>query len=119
MQPHALPQPGLIWGLYPEKRAPGRDNALSSLLATATRRWLNPGLRRYEHIAQRSLEIEAALHALTGAAYNENVRTLKQKLVRDGLSTENIAQAFALTGVACRRHLGITPFATQIGRAHV
>jgi preprotein translocase subunit SecA len=113
MHTHTLPQPGLIWGLYPEKRSPTKDRAWLNRFNAATQRLARPGLRRYDRIAQRSLEIEQGLSQIPCTAFNETVRSLKQHLTRDGLNDENIAQAFALAGDACRRHLGMSPFATQ------
>lgn len=113
MQAHTLPQPGLIWGLYPEKRglsqAPGWTRSLNALATRLTR----VGLRRYEHIALDSLEIEKNLHALESLAFADAVRSLKQRILREGLNDQTTAHAFALTGEACRRHLGMSPFATQ------
>jgi preprotein translocase subunit SecA len=113
MHAHALPQPGLIWGLYPEKRTSANDRGWVQALDTAVQRVARPGLRRYASIAQRSLAIEHGLRTLSGAAFTDAVRALKQQLARDGFDAESIAQAFALTGEACRRHLGMSPFATQ------
>ena len=113
MHAHALPQPGLIWGLYPEKRTPGKDQAWANRLNATALHLARPSLRRYDRIAQRSLEIEQGLSTLSSAAFTEVVRSLKQRLAREGLNVENIAQAFALTGDACRRHLGMSPYATQ------
>ncbi|HZV55614.1 MAG TPA: DEAD/DEAH box helicase [Rhodocyclaceae bacterium] len=113
MHSNTLPQPGSIWGLYPEKRASGRDSAWTNRLNAFAMRLGRPGLRRYDRIAQRSLEIEQGLASLSGRAFDRAVRSLKQQFARDGLTAENIAQAFALTADACRRHLGMVPFAAQ------
>lgn len=113
MHSHALPQPGLIWGLYPEKRTPVKDPAWPNWLNAASHRLANRGLRSYADIARRSLEIERAMGGASCAGFSEAVRTLKQGLRRDGLTGESIAQAFALTAIACRRHLGMSPFDTQ------
>ncbi|MGA7178788.1 MAG: DEAD/DEAH box helicase [Thiobacillaceae bacterium] len=113
MHANALPQPGLIWGLYPEKRVPGKDQAWANRLNAAAMRLARPGLRRYDRIAQRSLALEQKVSALSSTEFTAAVRRLRQELARDGLSTENVAEAFALTGDACRRHLGMSPFSTQ------
>ena len=113
MHANALPQPGLIWGLYPEKRIASKDRSWAKRFNAAAMRLGRPGLRHYEQIAQRSLEREHAMRALSDRAFSEAVRTLRQQLARDGFSTDNRIQAFALTGEACRRHLGMSPFATQ------
>jgi preprotein translocase subunit SecA len=112
MADHALPQPGLIWGLYPEKRPPA-DGGWLRALDRAARRIARPGLRRYERIARRSLAIESGLRTLSREAFDDAVRTLRQQLARDGFSEDALVQAFALIGEACRRHLGLSPFATQ------
>lgn len=113
MNANVLPQPGLIWGLYPEKRIPGKDRAWANRMNAWFMQLSRPGLRRYARIAQQSLEIEQELSALSHANFDAAVRSLKQQLVRDGFSADNLARAFALTGEASRRQLGISPFATQ------
>ncbi len=113
MHANSLPQPGLIWGLYPEKRTAGQDLAWANRLNAAAMRFARPGLRRYQAIAQRSLDIEQGLSQLSESAFKEAVRGIRQRLARDGLTAETIAQAFAYTGNACRRHLGMSPFDTQ------
>ncbi|MFO7541825.1 MAG: hypothetical protein R6W97_03300, partial [Thiobacillus sp.] len=113
MHAHTLPQPGLIWGLYPEKHRPAHDRAWAQRLNTFALRLARPGLRRHDRIAQRSLEIEQGLRSFSSAEISEAVRSLKQRLAREGFSDDVLAHAFALTGDACRRHLGMTPFATQ------
>ena len=113
MTTHVLPQPGLIWGLYPEKRLPGTDRAWAQRMHAWFTQLARPGLRRYTQMAQRSLAIEAGLSALSTADFDAAVRQLKQQLVRDGFSTDNLVQAFALVGEACRRQLGMSPFVTQ------
>lgn len=113
MQANSLPQPGLIWGQYPEKRSPGKEAGWGSHFRTAASRLARPGLSRYDSIAQHSLRLEQGLKTLSSAAFTESVRSLKQQLTREGFSDETIARAFAHTGEACRRHLGMSPFATQ------
>ena len=113
MHSHALPQPGLTWGLYPEKRIPGNDRVWANRMNAWFTQIARPGLRRYTRIAHRSLVIEQSLGTLSLTDFDAAVRTLKQQLVRDGFSADNLAQAFALTGAACRRQLGMSPFVTQ------
>ena len=113
MHSYALPQPGLTWGLYPEKRIPGKDRAWANRMNAWFTQLARPGLRRYTRIAHRSLVIEQGLSTLSLTDFDAAVRNLKQQLVRDGFSADNLAQAFALTGEACRRQLGMSPFATQ------
>jgi preprotein translocase subunit SecA len=107
-----LPQPGLLWGLYPEKRPASRAPALVNACRAAASR-LRPGLRRYRQLAEQSLALEQELAALSSVAFSEAVRTLRQQLRQDGLTAAHVSRAFALTGEACRRHLGMSPFATQ------
>lgn len=113
MNSNVLPQPGLIWGLYPEKRIPGKDRAWVNRLNAWLMQLTRPGLRRYVRIAQHSLQIEQGLGALSNTEFDAAVRSLKQQLVRDGFSESTLTRAFAITGEACRRQLGISPFATQ------
>ena len=113
MHANALPQPGLVWGLYPEKRSPGQDHAWARRLNAIASRLVHPGLSRYHRIAQRSLEIEADVSTLSSSAFAAAVRTAKQTLRRDGLTPDTTAWAFALCGDACRRQLGMSPFTSQ------
>ena len=113
MQAHALPQPGLIWGLYPENRRPENNSAWLKHLGAIGQLPGRPGLRRHELIARRSMEMEQHVSTLSSTEFNEAVRALQQQIAKKGLNAETIAQAFALTGDACRRHLGMSPFATQ------
>ncbi len=110
---NALPQPGLVWGLYPERRTSGKDAAWANRLNGIALRLGRPGLRAYERIARRSLEIEQGVSGLSGPAFTAAVRSLKQQFGCGGFTAENRAQAFALTGDACRRHLGMNPFFIQ------
>ena len=98
MHSHALPQPGLTWGLYPEKRIPGKDRAWANRMNAWFTQLTRPGLRRYTRIAHRSLVIEQGLSSLSLTDFDAAVRSLKQQLVRDGFSEDTLAQAFALTG---------------------
>ncbi len=113
MKALSLPQPGLIWGLYPEKRTHAEDADWARRLGTLALRLARPGLKHYAQIASRSMEIESGLHALGSGTFAETVRTLKRRILREGLNEETTAIAFALTGEVCRRHLGMSPFATQ------
>jgi preprotein translocase subunit SecA len=113
MQTHSLPQPGLVWGLYPENRSHDKASGWSRTLESLATRLARRGLRRYEKIASDSLLVEKHLHGLDSKALADAVRSLKQKILREGLNNETTAQAFALTGESCRRHLGMSPFATQ------
>jgi len=113
MHANTLPQPGLIWGLYPENRSAGQDRTWATRFNAAATHLGRPGLRQYEWIARRSLDIEQGMQALSSTAFSEAVRKLRQQFARDGLTPECIAQSFALAGVACRRHLGMSPFAVQ------
>ena len=110
---NTLPQPGLIWGLYPEQHRSGEDSAWPQRLNRLALRLGGHRLHRYHRIAQRSLAIEQDLGHLSSSAFDEVVRHLKQQLRHDGLTPATTAQAFAVTGEACRRHLGLQPFASQ------
>ncbi|MEQ1592683.1 MAG: hypothetical protein ABL892_09875 [Thiobacillaceae bacterium] len=110
---NVLPQPGLIWGLYPEKRSTAPKHAWANRLNAIATRLSQPGLSRYRRIARRSLEIEAGMSDLSGSDFDAAVRTLKQQFTRDGLTPAALAQAFALIGHASRRQLGMSPFASQ------
>ena len=111
--PHSLPQPGLIWGVYPEKRLPVGGLRLGDRLAARLAQLARPGLRRYTAIAQHAEQIEHTLPAVGTPAYGDTVRALRRTVQQQGLNDEHIAHALALTGLACRQQLGLTPFHTQ------
>ncbi len=108
-----LPQPGLIWGLYPEKPRPAGDPSWTSRLSALSARFARPGLRFHTAIAIRSEALEQSLGSQDSAAFAQAVKTLRQELSRRGLTPELITQAFALVSLACRRHLGLSPFTAQ------
>ncbi len=108
-----LPQPGLIWGLYPEKRRAAKNSDWTKALNRLAVHLSGPSLRRYERIAQRSLELEQGLVHLSGSDFDKRVDHLKRQLGTDGLTSNHMAQAFALSGEACRRHLGNQPYISQ------
>lgn len=108
-----LPKPGLIWGLYPEKRLPAGETSWGSRLNTWSTRFTRPGLRNYAALASRSEIIEQNLRTLDRAAFDQAIHVLRQDLASRGLRPELIAQAFALVSLACQRHLGLSPFTTQ------
>lgn len=109
----ALPQPGPIWGLYPEqRRQAGEASWVRRLHAWPARlAWLGPC--GYAKLAARSEIIEQRLGTLDGAAFDQAVQALRHDLTSRGLRPDLIAQAFALTSLSCRRHLGLSPFTTQ------
>lgn len=113
MHAHALPQPGLIWGMYPEKRNAGHDRAWAQRARQLGARLARPSLGRYARIAGRSLDIERDMAALSGDEFDEAVRTLRQRLLREGFIPDTQAQALAVVAAACRRQLGLSPFVTQ------
>jgi preprotein translocase subunit SecA len=113
MHAHPLPQPGLIWGLYPEKRIPASASSPSQRLTALINHLGRPGLRRYTAIATESKTIERTLRGLNNDEFGASVQRLKHDLVRSGLSPALTARAFAVIGETCRRHLGMSPYATQ------
>lgn len=113
MNSHALPQPGLVWGLYPEKRGSGRDRTWANHANALAQRLARPGLRRYARIASRSLALEDELRTLTPQAFDAALRQHRQDCTRMGLCDDTLVRAFALVSAACRRTLGVSPYATQ------
>lgn len=108
-----LPQPGMIWGIYPEKRRATEVSIWTHRINTLAEHLIGTSLRRYEAIARHSLEIEQGLVQLSGGDFDECVRGLKQRFGTEGLTSATMAQAFALTSDACRRHLGMQAFVSQ------
>ena len=113
MPSHALPQPGLIWGPYPEKRSHGKSGQEVRLIHAVLQRLVRPGIRRYAQIAARSLAHEARLETLSPDARADALRVLRQQLKRNGLNNTSLPLAFAHIGLHCRQQLGMSPYATQ------
>ncbi|HEX7970729.1 MAG TPA: hypothetical protein VF501_00670 [Thiobacillus sp.] len=109
----ALPQPGLLWGLYPEQRPPAGEASWLSRLNTWSARFARAGLGDYAALASRSDIIEQDLRTLDRAGFDQALQHLRQNLASRGLDPELVAQAFALVSLACQRQLGQSPFATQ------
>ena len=103
----ALPQPGSIWGPYPENRA--RPDRLERF----ARRLRLPGIGRYRALATRSIAAGQALAHLDDTGLLDAARAARTQLAREGLSPDALARALALASEACRRELGLTPFLTQ------
>lgn len=113
MATHILPQPGLIWGLYPEKRSERNPPVWRKAAQALQARWPASGLSRYRQLAEQSLTRQSELTTLSASVLDDAVRTLKQQLLREGLTVAARIEAFALIGEACRRQLGLSPFVTQ------
>ena len=110
----ALPRPGPIWGLYPEQRRGAGVSPWVNRLHAGCARLAGGGAGGgYAALAARSECIEQDWHSLQGAAFDRAVQTLRRDLATRGFRPDLIAQAFALVSLACRRHLGLSPFATQ------
>ncbi|MEQ1661563.1 MAG: DEAD/DEAH box helicase [Thiobacillus sp.] len=113
MATHTLPQPGLIWGLYPEKRADRNPAAWRKTLRAIQARLPAHGLSRYRQLAEHSVARQASLSALPDTAFEAAVCRLKQQLMREGFTPDTRIESLALVSEACRRQLGMSPFVTQ------
>ncbi len=101
-----VPLPGLVWGAYPERRAPprvrwpwGRAPYLRQLKAV---RAAGPGWR-----------------ALSDDGFLTRVRAVQARMGRDGLSAGCLVEALAAAVEAARRGLGLAAYDGQIQAALV
>jgi preprotein translocase subunit SecA len=118
MTAHLLPVPGIVLGVYPERRTVTRDPvaaALQKMRALLPVRAATSGERFVDAVAAA----EAMLRDLDEAALSQRANALRAQLARHGLTDELIAEAFALVSRACARVLSLTPFATQLIAARV
>ena len=112
-----MPIPGLLWGDYPERRvAPRRlaercaaalrsggdrlADAAAALLRPADARWL--------------AEVHGARAALALLDQTLALRTVREALLRHGLTPPVLVQALALAAHTAQRGLGTLPFDTQL-----
>ncbi|MFN0159649.1 MAG: hypothetical protein ACKVQQ_00355 [Burkholderiales bacterium] len=121
MQP--LPTPGVVWGNYPERPA---DTNPSGVVSRLDHAW--QGLLRFfpaqsatsrRHFAAHALTRAAALPDCADPAWSGRLTALRANLARQGLDEANTLEAFALVAAACKRTLGLSPYATQIEAARV
>jgi preprotein translocase subunit SecA len=118
MRADVLPIPGVVLGVYPERRAAKRDpveallrraQALLPVRAASTQDAFVANVRAAEH----------ELGTLDEAGLRARVTDLRARLARFGLTGTLVAEAFALVAGACTRTLGLTPFPTQLAAARV
>lgn len=102
-----LPTPGIFWGCYPERSA----------TQAVSRQLLGPiGYRRQVATCREQM---APLANLDAAAFADHVRSLRSRLTRDGLNAISIPAGLAAASEAARRHLGQTPYDSQLFAACV
>jgi len=114
----AFAMPGIVRGERPERRtAPPADTPAVPLARWA--RAIGQGgaglaLPRLRRFAARALARAAHLEGLAGDAWAAHLATTRAGLVRDGATDRHCTEAFALAALACRRHLGHTPYPGQL-----
>ena len=116
-----LPLPGILWGDYPERHA---DADPTGMVARLDRAWNTLSLRlpgrraaAYRRFAAQVAARAASIDDGDAGARQRRLDALRAGLVRHGMNDARAIEAFALTALACRDALGITPFASQIEAA--
>lgn len=109
-------RPGGDW-LAPQ-RTPATVGALDRRLAVLLARlalWLG-AYERYtlKRFSQRVLALAPPLQALDEAGLREQGMLLRARMLREGLTPDLTAQAFALASEASARRLGKRPYASQL-----
>ncbi len=103
---HVLPQPGPVWGPYPQRDS--RD------LAPPLRRPRWPGLAaRLRRTAAAAAAHAPSWRALPPTERPAALAALRTALRRDGLTPEAVAPALGCVGALAATTLGRTPYPTQ------
>lgn len=127
MSAMAWPQPGVVWGEYPERdpaastptpgvRPPGSLWREVGRIALGRRR-----LAPHDRFARRVLERVSTLPATAslGTLLHDWRSTNRRDTAFTGARHEGQVELFALASLALRQTLGLTPHATQLMAAHV
>ena len=118
MRADVLPVPGIVLGVYPERRTVTRDPVAALLSKLRALLPVGAASTRDPLIAA----VDAAgvgLAGLDADALRERAADLRARLARHGLTDALVAEAFALVSAASSRALGLTPFPTQLVAARV
>src|SRR5688572_4210276 len=118
MRTDVLPVPGIVLGVYPERRDVSRDPVEAVL--KKLRAILPVGAASTRDRFLESVDAaKAGVASLEEPAFTARVNDLRARLARHGLTDALAAEAFALVSTTASRTLGLTPFATQLVAARV
>lgn len=112
-----VPAPGLLAGEYPQRadrEGPGRSGWLELV-----GRW---GRRRQERPQKFIAAVRLRQERCASEPQQETaqrLRTLRALLGRDGFTEDLLVETFALIVLACRRHLGMAPYDSQLIAARI
>jgi preprotein translocase subunit SecA len=118
MRTAKIPAPGIVLGAYPERHSSAQAGLMSVVARWLARRTDRAGgadgflarVRGHEQARQR-----APLQSL-----REHAHGLRARLARDGLEDRALVEeAFALVALACREHLAIELYDTQLIAARI
>ncbi|HEX2826791.1 MAG TPA: prepilin peptidase [Burkholderiales bacterium] len=113
-----LPVPGIVLGVYPERRTGARDPVEALLAKAKTFLPVRAASTNDRFIAAVNAH-SAALEGADEACIAERVVQIRARLARHGLADDLVAEAFALVSRTCARTLSMQPFATQLIAARV
>jgi preprotein translocase subunit SecA len=116
MRSSAVAAPGMLWGLYPERRPEDRGQFAQRL--ALLRSVIGQPALRADH-GQRAFIARvhtagAALTWLSCAELQAKAAPLRAQLARDGLTDALVSESFALIKEIALRELGVSLYDTQI-----
>src|SRR5687767_14152715 len=113
MRADVLPVPGIVLGVYPERRTAARDPVAAMLSKLRSLLPVSAASTRDRFISLvDSARVE--IDRLDGDALALRIADLRARLARHGLTDTLVAEAFAAVSTASSRALGLTPFPTQL-----
>ncbi len=114
-----LPVPGLVLGVYPERRVPVERAAPQRSGRTPLGLIRRGGPRRHDAFLQRVKTLDGKATGVDPEPIEAVLRRLRAGMARDGLTDPLIAEAFVIVKRACVEKLGLELFETQILAARI
>jgi preprotein translocase subunit SecA len=114
-----LPIPGLVLGVYPERRVPVEDAAGERSGRAPLPLLRRGGARRYAAFMALVKTLDASAASRETEAVDAQLRRVRAGMARDGLTDPLIAEAFVIVKRACVRELGLHLFEAQILAARI
>lgn len=114
-----LPQPGLVYGLYPEKRQ--EKDRLAAAISGLKDKIRSPANlpSRYSRFADSVISQGEVLKKLSQLEFTSAVQTSRANLKKYRFTDKGLLQAIAVTREVIRRQLGIETYPTQIMAARI
>lgn len=114
-----LPIPGLLCGMYPERKQPTKKSIFTfGSIALLFNRLIDLKKRKANQVVTNVRTLEKSIPAFNSVAFNSELQTLQVSMRQDGFTDKNIAQAFALINQAYFNTLNVRLFDTQLTAAY-